>query len=633
MLKREREVAAEAAERLARHSKQISELEARAAHRERELRAEAAERSREAETKAQELRNEMLKREREVAAEAAERLARHSKQISELEARAAHRERELRAEAAERSRETETKAQERNAELQRELRSLEADGERLRDAVGEEQAALQRSREESERLSAQLAAAKEELALTTSEHSSTQERLRRLSVDKRELELEYRSYKEHNSTSNQAQMQAITELKVTVDKLTQRVEATQVELVAKSGDVAQHQHFIRGLEEQLAQAESSRRELHNTIQELRGNIRVFCRVRPSLDLSASTIVQTDEGKIALSHAGDSYPFSFDKVFGPKSQQEELFAEVSGLVQSALDGFKVCIFAYGQTGSGKTYTMQGGEAPSSWGLIPRSLRQIFQSAELMRAKGWQWTLRASFMEVYNEVLRDLLRVEPSGKSGGAAPASTPQCHTIKHDVDWGTVVTNMTSIQVSSMEQINSLMDRAATLRAVGSTDMNSVSSRSHSIFALYLSGSNPDLNQELRGALHLVDLAGSERLDRSGAVGERLKETQSINRSLSSLVDVFMAKAEGRQHIPFRNSKLTHLMEPCLSGQGKTLMAVNVGPEANNSHETLCSLRFASQVSQCTTGGKPKRSVKALARPASAAALPPTITASRRGST
>merc|ERR1719168_300949 len=189
---------------------------------------------------------------------------------------------------------------------------------------------------------------------------------------------------------------------------------------------------------------------------------------------------------------------------------------------------------------------------------------------------------------------------------------------------------MSCIEVGSMDQIASLMARAAKLRAVGSTDMNSVSSRSHSIFALYLTGSNVELNTELHGALHLVDLAGSERLDRSGAVGDRLKETQNINRSLSSLADVFLAKAEGRSHVPFRNSKLTHLMEPCLSGHGKTLMVVNVGPETSNSHETLCSLRFASQVSQCTTGGKPKRSAKALARPVSTAVLPGS-SANRRG--
>merc|ERR1711920_162905 len=140
------------------------------------------------------------------------------------------------------------------------------------------------------------------------------------------------------------------------------------------------------------------------------------------------------------------------------------------------------------------------------------------------------------------------------------------------------------------------------------------------------SGSNAELNTELRGALHLVDLAGSERLDRSGAVDDRLKETQNINRSLSSLADVFLAKAEGRQHVPFRNSRLTHLMEPCLSGQGKTVMLVNVAPEEDNSHETLCTLRFASQVSQCDTGGKPKRSTKTAS---SASAADPAPQASR----
>jgi len=129
---------------------------------------------------------------------------------------------------------------------------------------------------------------------------------------------------------------------------------------------------------------------------------------------------------------------------------------------------------------------------------------------------------------------------------------------------------------------------------------------------MHLTGTNEKLGIELRGALHLVDLAGSERLDKSGATGERLKETQHINKSLASLAHVFAAKAEGCTHVPFRSSKLTHLMQPCLSGQGKTLMVVNVRSEEADSHETLCSLRFASQVAQCNTGGKPLRGVKQL---------------------
>merc|ERR1712014_172614 len=156
------------------------------------------------------------------------------------------------------------------------------------------------------------------------------------------------------------------------------------------------------------------------------------------------------------------------------------------------------------------------------------------------------------------------------------------------------------------------MARAAKHRSVGATDINAQSSRSHAVFALYLSGTNEKYNCELHGALHMVDLAGSERLGKSGSTGDRLKETQNINRSLSSLVDVFVAKSERRSHVPFRNSKLTHLMEPCFSGHGKTLMLVNVCSDENNAPETLCSLRFASQVNQCNTGGKAKRSVKNL---------------------
>merc|ERR1712178_390828 len=139
------------------------------------------------------------------------------------------------------------------------------------------------------------------------------------------------------------------------------------------------------------------------------------------------------------------------------------------------------------------------------------------------------------------------------------------------------------------------------------------------------------MGTELHGALHLVDLAGSERLDKSGAVVDGLRETQNINRSLSSLADVFQAKAENRSHIPFRNSKLTHLMEPCLSGQGKTLMTVNISPEIDNSHESLCSLRFAGQVAQCTTGGKARRSAKTLQKNPSSG--PSTATSATASST
>eukprot|EP00310_Coccolithus_braarudii_P022852 CAMPEP_0183346446 /NCGR_PEP_ID=MMETSP0164_2-20130417/11565_1 /TAXON_ID=221442 /ORGANISM="Coccolithus pelagicus ssp braarudi, Strain PLY182g" /LENGTH=643 /DNA_ID=CAMNT_0025517725 /DNA_START=11 /DNA_END=1943 /DNA_ORIENTATION=- len=459
-------------------------------------------------------------------------------------------------------------------------------------------------------LRAELAASQDDNAALTADIECLQAARWEAEEAKRLIDLEFRSYKEQYDTSSQQQVDG---LRTNVERLTQQVAAQQEDLVAREAQAAESQRQIdqlceqlmdvesarRTMHQQLLDAENARRVLHNAVQELKGNIRVFCRVRPASGDAVHAIDVSDSSKLCLKHSSDSYSFSFDKVFEPSAAQAAVFEEVDGLVQSALDGYKVCIFAYGQTGSGKTYTMQGNPDPASWGLIPRSLSKILDASHKMRADGWAWNLEASFLEVYNETLRDLLNNNNAHNSSLA----------IKHEEAWGTVVTGLSREEVSSMEEINALMVRAAKQRAVGSTDMNAQSSRSHSVFALYLKGRSP-CGTELSGALHLVDLAGSERLDKSGATGAALRETQNINKSLSSLSDVFAAKVERRTHVPFRNSKLTYLMEPCLSGNGKTLMVVNVAPELDNSHETLCSLRFASQVNQCDTGGKPKRTSK-----------------------
>jgi len=487
-------------------------------------------------------------------------------------------------------------------ELEAALQQAQAERNFQTATVAEHVATLQLRQADIGRLEEQLAEARDALAATRASLEESAAKVETLSDGKRAVEVEYRSYKEHHGTSNAQQMEAITELKLTVDKLSQQVESKQVELGAKEGNIGQQQEYIHDLLRKLDGAESARRELHNTVQTLKGNIRVFCRIRPAAAGSEAALLVPEANKLSLQHAGEAYPFGFDKVFGGDTSQEAIFHEVDGLVQSALDGYKVCIFAYGQTGSGKTFTMQGTKDPANWGMIPRALSKILETSKSMRSDGWTWTLQATFLEVYNENLRDLLSDDAASPSLG-----------IVHDEAWGTVVTNIVRVEVTSMEEVTMLMAKAAKHRAVGHTDMNATSSRSHSVFALYLTGVNSQLGTELHGALHLVDLAGSERLDKSGATGDRLRETQNINKSLSSLADVFMAKAERRPHVPFRNSKLTYLMEPCLSGQGKTLMMVNVAPEGSNSHETLCSLRFASQVNQCDTGGKPKRTAKATA--------------------
>ncbi|KAJ9566172.1 hypothetical protein OSB04_002138, partial [Centaurea solstitialis] len=369
--------------------------------------------------------------------------------------------------------------------------------------------------------------------------------------------------------------------------------------------VSDLQNRLKESEQQLLEGESLRKKLHNTILELKGNIRVFCRVRPllpddgpgaELGVGYPASVELAGRGIDLVQSGQKYPFTFDKVFAHDASQQEVFTEISQLVQSALDGYKVCIFAYGQTGSGKTYTMMGiPEAPQQKGLIPRSLEQVFQTSQALAAQGWKYKMQASMLEIYNETIRDLL--SPRSEIGGAGKQ-----YAIRHDADGNTFVSDLTIVDVCSIKEVSNLLQQAAHSRSVGKTNMNAQSSRSHFVFTLRIYGVNEGTEQQVQGVLNLIDLAGSERLSRSGATGERLKETQAINKSLSSLSDFIFSLAKKEDHVPFRNSKLTYFLQPCLGGDSKTLMFVNVSPDPSSVGESLCSLRFAARVNSCEIG-------------------------------
>ncbi|PNW85905.1 hypothetical protein CHLRE_03g200600v5 [Chlamydomonas reinhardtii] len=356
---------------------------------------------------------------------------------------------------------------------------------------------------------------------------------------------------------------------------------------------------IATLQNAAVAAEAVRRKLHNELVDLRGNIRVYCRVRPHP--SPSTRIAPDGGSIALQADGKDHTFAYDRVFGPDSSQESVFSAVSELVQSALDGFHVCIFSYGQTGAGKTHTMQGGESPNARGIIPRAVEKILSQARKLEEQAeWSYSMEASFIEIYNNQLRDLL----GGGPGGAATYIN-DLHAIKHDPDGGhTVVAGVSKVPVTDAECAAQLVRRAAAARAVEATAMNSQSSRSHSVFMLYISGWHAGTATRLQGCLCLVDLAGSERLDRSLAEGQAKKEACAINQSLSALGDVFSSLSSKSSHVPYRNTKLTYLLQPCLGGSGKTLMFVNINPEPASAGESLCSLRFAAKVSGCETGAR-----------------------------
>merc|ERR1711937_722002 len=350
--------------------------------------------------------------------------------------------------------------------------------------------------------------------------------------------------------------------------------------------------------------------MHNLIQELRGNVRVFARVRPFLpgdgvdDDAVSCVVPKSETslKLMMDENGEKeYKFSYDRVFPPSAGQEQVFTEVSEFVQSALDGYNVCLFSYGQTGSGKTHTMQGSGVGQMRGIIPRAIEQVGEYKEQLIQDGWQYSMQVSFVEIYNETIRDLLREDEVSELKHEVKV-TPEGRRYVSDI-------NMVTLEPTDSEAVEAVMRKAAKHRSVGHTDMNAVSSRSHSVFTLHLTALHPENRQSLRGTLNLVDLAGSERLDRSKVTGDRAKEAMAINKSLSSLTDVFVSIGKKAAHIPFRNSKLTYLLQPSLSGDGKTLMVVNCSPTEMSAQETLCSLRFAAQVNKCELG-KAKRSVE-----------------------
>jgi kinesin family protein C1 len=384
---------------------------------------------------------------------------------------------------------------------------------------------------------------------------------------------------------------------------------------------------IADLEAQLIKGEQLRRIMHNRIQELRGNIRVFVRTRPFLPgdgnstESSITIAKDDQTILIKDRSSKSQEFTFDKVFSPAAGQDAIFAEVSEFVQSALDGYHVCLFSYGQTGSGKTHTMQGSGNNRMRGIIPRAVEQILTHVKDLQSQKWKHSINASFLEIYNEDLRDLL-VSMVGDNGTSKRTSTNSSGNvaklaIKHDASGKSYVEGLTKVMIETnnldegLSQLESLMTVATRARTVASTNMNSHSSRSHSVFMLHLRGHNADSDTIVEGALNLCDLAGSERLDRSGAASDAktLKETQAINKSLSSLGDVFNALANKSKNVPYRNSKLTYLLQDCLSGDGKALMFVNLSPTIESSNESLCSLRFAQRVNQIELG-KPTKHVQ-----------------------
>ncbi|OXB74433.1 UNVERIFIED_CONTAM: hypothetical protein H355_002498, partial [Colinus virginianus] len=503
---------------------------------------------------------------------------------------------------------------ERLRELQEEMREKERSGEEMEGRVRTLSTELEKQRQESEQRGRELEELREE----------SRELAARLETTEAQLQQSKAALAQSESEATELRLRAESQAR----RLREQEELYGVEVAELRARTQSQSQRLREQEERQHALEMERRRLHNAVQELK---------------------------------------------------------------SALDGYHVCIFAYGQTGSGKTYTMEGPDAldPERRGMIPRAVHQIFQGAQELAEKGWQYRFSASFLEIYNESLRDLLGARPergeleirrvssaseelhvpnlrcvpvesedevrkppkmAPKSHAVTPKSFipiprashsssatqnpgltwPMCVPIPwlqwHRLPYGTVGSHSrpswpptcapccrepalaggsdSTVSRGPSQplrfpdpppQVLQLLQTATAKRSVARTALNDHSSRSHSIFQLRIDGTNAARELRCSSVLSLVDLAGSERLDKSQSQGKRLRETQAINTSLSSLGLVIMALAKKEPHVPYRNSKLTYLLQNSLGGSAKMLMFVNISPLEENFAESLNSLRFASK--------------------------------------
>nr|XP_037289010.1 osmotic avoidance abnormal protein 3-like [Rhipicephalus microplus] len=325
------------------------------------------------------------------------------------------------------------------------------------------------------------------------------------------------------------------------------------------------------------------------------SVKVVVRCRPmnakEREQKCQNVVRIDcaAGQCTLTNPADrSAPaktFCFDGAYDSNSTTEQIYDDiVYPIVESVSEGYNGTVFAYGQTGCGKSFSMQGApRAPQQKGIIPRSFEHVFEA--IAAADSSKYLVHASYLEIYNEDVRDLLAED------------TRKRLDLKEHPDKGVYVPGLSLVPVHDVSSCESVMERGWRNRSVGATLMNADSSRSHSIFTIHLEQMELNARNSIRtGKLNLVDLAGSERQAKTGASGERLREATKINLSLSALGNVISALVDGRsKHIPYRDSKLTRLLQDSLGGNTRTLMLACISPADVNYDETLSTLRYASR--------------------------------------
>ncbi|KAK3944778.1 kinesin heavy chain [Diplogelasinospora grovesii] len=317
------------------------------------------------------------------------------------------------------------------------------------------------------------------------------------------------------------------------------------------------------------------------------SIKVVARFRPQnrieIESGGEPIVSFDgQDTCTIDSREQQGAFTFDRVFDMSCKQSDIFDfSIKPTVDDILNGYNGTVFAYGQTGAGKSYTMMGTSIDDEGGkgVIPRIVEQIFASI-LSSTANIEYTVRVSYMEIYMERIRDLLQPQHDNLP-------------VHEEKNRGVYVKGLLEIYVSSVQEVFEVMRRGGNARAVAATNMNQESSRSHSIFVITITQKNVETGSAKSGQLFLVDLAGSEKVGKTGASGQTLEEAKKINKSLSALGMVINALTDGKSsHIPYRDSKLTRILQESLGGNSRTTLIINCSPSSYNDAETLSTLRF-----------------------------------------
>nr|AMS24216.1 kinesin 5c protein [Marsilea vestita] len=341
------------------------------------------------------------------------------------------------------------------------------------------------------------------------------------------------------------------------------------------------------------------------------NVQVLLRCRPfndeELRTSAPQVVSCNEHRrevsVNMNIAAKQIDrtFTFDKVFGPNARQQDLYEQaIVPIVNEVLEGFNCTIFAYGQTGTGKTFTMEGsgrkpkdGGMPTDAGVIPRAVQQIVDTLEAQNA---EYSMKVTFLELYNEEITDLLAPDDVVRPLPVDDRQPKKPLALMEDGKGGVLVRGLEEEIVYSANEIYTLLERGTAKRRTAETLLNKQSSRSHSIFSItiHIKEATPEGEELLKcGKLNLVDLAGSENISRSGARDGRAREAGEINKSLLTLGRVITALVEHLGHIPYRDSKLTRLLRDSLGGKTKTCIIATVSPSVHCLEETLSTLDYA----------------------------------------